>query len=578
MGAQRIEDSYVAPVNHFIFKLVLSDGTVREFQRDPARQDGLIGLDGWDGDIGDEGAIAIRRSENGTLRERFGFFRGRLTYHGIPGKPPAKFSYEAPRRPPPTGFSPLDILEDAPGRQEAIAHGQREMETKWTDSGRLAFPYNNPNHSGALYAELSVLALVGLSLFRRRRIKVLFGVLAAAFAVCVVLTGSRGALLGLFVGMAAMAAFRARRLFRSRLFWGVAVLAVAVAALVLALGGHANMTRGFTSAGGLDWSNAIRLDMWKTAPRLMDAAPGGWGLGQAGKAYFDWYQPVDALCLTGSLMNDHLTMLAEVGWPWRFAYAFALFLILAGGFWVALKRGDATTLAVWTTFAAMAWFNPLYPEWGLWIIPVAALLPLGAFFVRRLRDALGVSAVAAVAAGATLALLAWAGSGDSGIPDRPPVHVDGPRILVNGRNPRIWIVDDGRGALGGMLAGRDIRTFYAADRHLPSLGYVRNIADLPTRGVDRLVLAGKAGNDWLLKLSSDENARRVLPKSIVFLSPPFLPSEVPEGVLACCRPQIVVGEFAARYQAEYAKPPSWVTIVPGMEKYILLWPQFVFGG
>ena len=78
-----------------------------------------------------------------------------------------------------------------------------------------------------------------------------------------------------------------------------------------------------------------------------------------------------------------------------------------------------------------------------------------------------------------------------------------------------------------------------------------------------------------MKLSEDEEARNRLPKSVLFISPPFSPSQVPEGVLALCRPRIVVGEFAALYDEEYAKPLNWVTIVPGMEKYILRWMQYV---
>jgi hypothetical protein len=79
-------------------------------------------------------------------------------------------------------------------------------------------------------------------------------------------------------------------------------------------------------------------------------------------------------------------------------------------------------------------------------------------------------------------------------------------------------------------------------------------------------------------LSEDPSARKNLPKSVVFVSPPFQPSDIPEGVLKCCRVKVLVGEFAARYEPGYANVPDWVMVVPGMERYILRWMWYVMGG
>ena len=72
-------------------------------------------------------------------------------------------------------------------------------------------------------------------------------------------------------------------------------------------------------------------------------------------------------------------------------------------------------------------------------------------------------------------------------------------------------------------------------------------------------------------------ARRNLPAEVTFISPPFPPSAVPAGLLSSCRVRLVVGEFAARYDAEYADAPEWVTIVPAMELYIYGWMRYVVG-
>lgn len=574
MGAQRIEDAYIAPENHYIFKLVFPDGLIREFQRDPARYDGLMSLGGWDGDISADGKIVIRGRENGVLNQILTFDRGRLVSHQTQeGK--KEFAYDAPRKPPKSRFSPLDIVVYENAKEIAEEYNDREMATKWIDSGRLAFPYTNPNHSGALYAQLALVSLALLFL-RRKGVFITGGVLFAFFTGCLLMTGSRGSFLGLFCGLSAIGVFRFRDLVKSRLFWSLFALFAIGLILYLVTGGYQNITRGFTAEGSLGWSNAIRVDMMKAAPFMMVDAPGGWEACHVGKAYLDWYQPIEMLCLTGSLMNDHLSILVKVGWWMRFGYLFILFGLLGCALAYAVIRKNPVPLAVALAHPVMACLNPVFSEWGLWIVPVAALLPT-VTVLRRIKPALYILLSAAVLSGLTLLVFSVLGSRADRGRWHVPIHVEGRRISVNGTIPGIWVVDDMRGTLGGNLFGKDIRSFYDALPDAPALGYVTDIADLPRKKIDRLVLAGKAGVDWLEKLSADPSARTNLPKSVVFVSPPFSPSEIPEGVMMCCSPAVLVGEFAARYNSEYLKPEPWIMIVPAMEKYILMWPQYVIG-
>ena len=51
-----------------------------------------------------------------------------------------------------------------------------------------------------------------------------------------------------------------------------------------------------------------------------------------------------------------------------------------------------------------------------------------------------------------------------------------------------------------------------------------------------------------------------VPKEVVFVSPPFPPPALPEGFLKSCKVSIVIGEFTARYEPEYANPPPWVNV------------------
>ena len=176
-----------------------------------------------------------------------------------------------------------------------------------------------------------------------------------------------------------------------------------------------------------------------------------------------------------------------------------------------------------------------------------------------------------------LATGAWAGLYAKGEVDARTsefVRAEGRRVWIHGPNPKVWIVDDG--VLGGGLTGKDIREFYSVEHRAPAVGYVSSIADLP-KDVDKLVLAGHAGAEWLTLLSDNESARAHLPKTVVFVSPPFSPVDIPEGVLKTSRVRILIGEFAARYDPGYANAPEWVTIVPGMEMYILRWMWAVMG-
>lgn len=578
-GAEDFSASYFAPLNSQIFKAVFPDGTAREFERDiSATGFRLRSVGGWSGSVsGDANVVISGPGKDGGV-ETWRYERGRVVgYSGSEGN--RSCAYSKPRSAPPCPYEPLAIVEYENARDEAEEYSRREMSGKWSGTGRLAFPYINPNQSGCLYCELALLSLLFV-LCDDRKLRSAGVLMFAVFAALTLLTGSRGSLLGLLLGVTVFGSSRFRELAGSRVFWITAAVGLIVLGGYLYWHGAGQMTRGFTARGGLDWSNALRVDMWKAAPRMMVDAPGGWGFCGAGRAFMSWYMPTSVVCLPGSLMNDHLTLMAECGWVVRWLYLFALSAVLAAGVWLVLRRREPLMLAVVSAFLAMAWFNPVYGEWGLWVVPLISLLALGRIRLRRRIQALSssVAVCAGLASSACAGIYVYGRSSERNA-DEVPVRAVAGRVMVNGDDPRIWVVDDGRGTLGGIFVAKDLRDFYTEVKSAPAMGLVTDIADLPAVGVDRLVLAGKAANDWLLRLSEDEAARRHLPKSVVFLSPPFNPSEVPSAVVALCHPQLVVGEFAAKFRGEYGKTlPDWVMVVPGLEKYMMGWPELAAGG
>jgi len=569
-AAGGIEDSYFVQDGPTLFKAVLWNGSSYKFEFDPANPGRLVSAVGWTGQYDMDGRTVLK-SPNGDF---LGFDRGRLVSCRLGGEE-QRFAYDAPRSAPASTVTPLAILlYDEKALAENYVH--KEESVKWTDTGRLAFPYVNPNFTGALFAQIALLLLASALVFASRRAlyaSCLVG--AAVSSALVVWSGSRGALIGLFAGAGLALAFTVlRRGMSRRLILGAGAALVVVIALVLALG-HSNLMRGFGGEGGLDWSNALRVEMMKAAPRMMADAPSGWFPFGIGKAFTYWYQPLGMVLMSGSLINAHLTWLAGYGIAGRFIYLFLLFAVLALSFRLALRERLVIPLAVLGGFAAMACFNPLFGEWGMWVVPAAASVPLFLSLRRAgVKALLIVFGSCAICAALTVCVLQTAG----GAPHAGPrIRFDGRRVTVNGERPRVWVVDDGQGVIGGVLVGRDIREYYARSGSLEPIGYVRDVKDLPKSGIERLVLPGKAGNDWLLMLSDDEKARESLPRSVVFLNPPFSPSEMPQGVLVMCRTELLVGEFAARYNPEYRSPPAWVAIVPGVEKYMAAWMSYALG-
>ena len=296
-----------------------------------------------------------------------------------------------------------------------------------------------------------------------------------------------------------------------------------------------------------------------------------------GRAYLDWYQSLGEVNLPGSLMNEHLTHLVASGLLGRFGWLFAWLVGLGFLGLFAWRAKNAVPFGVWLMFAVAGWFNPVFANPYLWIVPGLAV---GLSLWMRPWRAVGVKAALVVVGSAVLATVAilgglwWIGSGTPARGYR--VWAQKGRVYVKTLNPRSWVVDDGK-ALGGVMACKDIRGYYVFRPDAPGVGYVRGVENLPER-VDRLVLAGDAGDAWLRKVCSDPAARERLPKRVTFISPPFPPSAVPQGLLQSCSVMFVVGEFAARYEPEYAKPPPWVRIMPGMELYLPSWMELATGG
>lgn len=551
--------AYFAPVNRAVFKVVWPGGGIRELEYDYSRPGMLRGEENWSGRAVAEAKIQI---DSGDGKAKYVFDRGRLISSSTENGN-REYPYELTRPPPDRSFS-SHLVDKADMAKAAKIYSYNELLHKWEGTKRLQFPFINPNQNGVLFAEILFLCLALMLHFRSFSVRVGAGAIGACSLVCLVWTMSRGAWLGAILAFVPFAALRFRSFFRAKWTWlGGGILALAFAAWAI-LFGFDQIIRGFESGG---WTNAIRVEIWRNVPRMMFDAPGGWGFFGVGPAYLQWYQPLDVLALTPTLINDHFTWMVGWGWCGRFAYLLALFSVFAVSIVAVAHDRKPLPLAMWTLFATAAWFNPIFNKVALWILPVLCSAPLTRSFPwHRTRAVVVTFIITAALAAVSCVGLYFKGEADSLRNGR--IRADGRKVLVHGMRPSVWIVDDG--SLGGGLTGKDIREFYSVEHAAPAIGYVSEVADLP-KSVDRLVLSGHAGADWLTMLSENPAARQNLPKSVIFVSPPFPPSAVPEGVQKMCKVKILIGEFAALHDPGYVRPPAWVEIVPGMESYVLRW-------
>lgn len=559
-----LSGSYIAPVNALMFRMRQPDGTIREYERswfDPLK---LKGPDGWTGRIKDSRIMlhSGKRSHGPSLGLIFS--DGKLEQVSRDGK---EHAFKQPKAFP-LSAEIGSLWTAAPELTDDL---RRKFDT-WQGKNRLRLGFVNPNRAALLFIQIALLALSVLLMRnpRRKWFCVAGGAVLLAAIVLLLLTGSRGGLVALLAGAGILLFFRIRAtgLNRRLVLLGAGVL---VLALALALVCGSGVLRRMTS---LNRGDDVRFRIWRTAPVMMVDAPGGWGFESSGRAYYDWYQPVEDNFMAGALVNDHLTKMVSYNWFLRFGWVFLWLGLLAAFLRFALSGRSPVPLAIWSSFGIAAWFNSVVGSPTLWIVPLLAVVfflasrPWGSWR-RYVLPIAGAGLLSVVVVG----IFYWVGTGVR----RPtvPLFVEKARVCVNGPAPKIWVVND-ENVLGEGNVEKEIRLFYLKNPHAPAIGFVQKIEDLPAHGVRKLVLAGVQGArfmaDWM---DRPEKEKYRLPESVLFVSPPFPASALPLDFVAKSRAGVLVGEFAARLDPSYARPPAWAKVIPAAELYIPGWMEHV---
>jgi hypothetical protein len=160
-----------------------------------------------------------------------------------------------------------------------------------------------------------------------------------------------------------------------------------------------------------------RLDLWRGGLCMATAAPlHGWGSGEAGRAYMNWYQGIDRSEGYTTMVNSYLHIAVERGLPFLalVLLSFGVLLLralqegrenlyrgnIAGGYsWLPCLRAAAgASLVAW---AVANIFTTLWIEPKLWIVPAIAtgivMWPIPALRLRNLCSTMLIAGCVSVA-------------------------------------------------------------------------------------------------------------------------------------------------------------------------------------
>ena len=541
-----------SPANAQMFRLLRDDGDEQMFARDEDEPRALVGEGGWMGELRGADALLLSADERQGLYFVNGILRKRL----VNGR-------EIPVRAIPSQTGDAAIKAFWPPKESRLKAGTAP-EDYWADAKRLRLWFKNPNLAGGLMA-LSALFALGLLFLRKWPLKIVGAAMALAFLALLVKTESRAAMLAFGFGCGLVALVR----IKSLLSWKVLVplfLCVGLFGGYMAL--QKNSSRFTTEMFKEGSSSLSRVPIWMEVPRMIADAPGGWGVGNSGKAYIRWYQD-KSTCLLENLVSGHCTFLVEHGWWLRFAYLFLWVFSLLVLFRVAWHGRNPMPFAVVGAFALMGMFHPAIYAWELWVLPIlscAAIVLKGLNWRHGIVSAWIAGGVATLLCIGILAEGKWCCAAKKKI----PISCQGDATSINSDRPELWVVDDDYVLHGGYwwLMGKEMRDWCAHEMATRSVGHTFSLQSVPD-SCKRLVVVGEACETFCREWHQFGANHKAL-TDVTLLSPPFSAESISGDIQQKCKLRIIQGGIVARI-ANYKAKPENLKIVAGASLYIPNW-------
>jgi len=419
---------------------------------------------------------------------------------------------------------------------------------------RMDWGLGNPNKTAVLIACL----MVGLWVLARVRRWGFWVALAGftALGICLVHTFSRGGFVALFVGLIPVL-WMAPRPWPWKRIIGVVASVWIIMGFSIHLQAHERFGQGVVQE---DRSITNRLDLWKYAPTMMLDAPGGWGAGNSGKAFMEWYQPLDRNEPYRTMVNSHLTWLVELGWPGRFLYLTGWLAIFVMCLPKARSRWLAVPLGIWPAFFVGAIFSSVAEEPWVWVLPGLALLAAVAWRIKSavwLRPAAWMFPPIAAAGALLLVPVFWQGT---------EIRRVRSAILTGGGHPAVWVVTDDK--VLGPNPGRALRA-HRQEIGGVCVGLVRDIKELPGVENAAVILTGRFSS----APSEADFQKLAAAASILVVNPAVFPQEFDGLTDLNGKLSVIVGDFAQSPASQ-----SWAAAfasrrMAGVGDFIPDWPS-----
>ena len=423
---------------------------------------------------------------------------------------------------------------------------------------RMDWGFGNPNKTAAFIALLMIAVWV-MAYIRRWG----FWVALAGFVglgVALVHTFSRGGLLSLAAGMIPLLIWAPQPWPRSRLIAGLVALWIIVGAAIY-LKAHERYTQGVSVE---DRSISNRVQLWAAAPAMMVDAPSGWGQGNSGEAYMQWYQPLERHERYRTLVNSHLTWLVEFGWTQRVLYILGWGLILLVCWPSNASRWRSTCLGVWLSFFVAAFFSSVAESVAIWIIPAFFLF---AAVVGRLLKREYPTVREWFVPLATTALVVTV-LGVIGRMTSAYLFKNENSVVIGKGNPTIWIVYDT--ATMGNLYGKSMRKIY--QQNPEPLGLLFGLSTARSWDGRTLVLGSALPENLTEPVKAAINRL----KKLILLNPHFFPSEI--GIENVDHPRIYTyfGTFSQSPSTSAWSSVAKSQIIEGAGDFLFDWPKLIF--
>lgn len=412
----------------------------------------------------------------------------------------------------------------------------------------------NPNKTAALIAMLMV-AVWWLNSLRRWGFWVALA-LFTGMGICLIHTFSRGGLFAMFAGL--LVVIRgARGAWPRRCIIGVTISTLTLLLATVCLKAHERCSPKVLQT---DRSITNRIELWKIAPRMMVDAPTGWGLGNSGRAYMQWYQSVNRSEQYRTMVSSHLTWLVEFGWPMRFLYVLSLAIV----FLICWPTPGGTVrtiaLGVWVAFATAAVFSTVAESPWLWVVPIASLAAALWDRVkhRQWPKPLWWSFPAGVAV-VTNVVFILCGSTRSEVQGSPV------RVIVGWGEPLTWLVAD------STIVGRYYGKVFRRHSSPSPVGFVESLEALDNVSGKTVIISGTLTSEDKTRLNQVTAAA----SKVVLLNPSILPFEVSVSKQHSNNFEVIFGEFSQSPALSCWAERLQIKYITNAGDYLPHWPEIL---